>query len=66
LPPYAPNLDLIERYWKFFKKKILYGHFYETFSFFRSTCEAFFPTSDYYKAELRTLLTDNFQIIDSA
>ncbi|WP_090581150.1 transposase [Nitrosomonas sp. Nm58] len=25
LPPYAFNLNLIERYWKFFKKKILYG-----------------------------------------
>jgi transposase len=24
-PPYAPNLNLIERYWKFFKKKILYS-----------------------------------------
>ncbi|HBZ29775.1 MAG TPA: hypothetical protein DEO56_04165 [Nitrosomonas nitrosa] len=23
LPPYASNLNLIERYWKFFKKKIL-------------------------------------------
>jgi transposase len=23
LPPYAPNLNLIERYWKFFKKQIL-------------------------------------------
>ena len=25
LPPYAPNLNLIERYWKLFKKKVLYG-----------------------------------------
>ena len=31
LPPYAPNLNLIERYWKFFKKKVLYGTYYETF-----------------------------------
>jgi hypothetical protein len=34
LPPYALNLNLIERYWKFFKKKILYGRYYETFSLF--------------------------------
>lgn len=66
LPPYAPNLNLIERYWKFFKKKILYGRYYETFSLFKSTCEAFFTASDHYKTELRTLLTDNFQIIGSA
>lgn len=65
LPPYAPNLNLIERYWKFFKKKILYGRYYETFSLFKSTCEAFFTASDHYKTELRTLLTDNFQIIGS-
>ena len=65
LPPYAPNLNLIERYWKFFKKKILYGRYYETFSLFKSTCEAFFTASNYYKAKLRTLLTDNFQIINS-
>ena len=63
LPPYAPNLNLIERYWKFFKKKILYGRYYETFSLFKSACEAFFTTSDHFKTELRTLLTDNFQII---
>ena len=25
LPPYAPNLNLTERYWRFFKKEILYG-----------------------------------------
>jgi transposase len=29
LPPYAPNLNLIERYWWFFKKEILYGKYYE-------------------------------------
>jgi len=25
LPPYAPNLNLIERLWRFFKKRILYS-----------------------------------------
>ena len=42
LPPYAPNLNLIERYWKFFKKKILYNHYFGTFDEFRSACEDFF------------------------
>jgi transposase len=32
LPPYAPNLNLIERFWKFFKKTVLYGRYYETFA----------------------------------
>ncbi|WP_371264204.1 transposase [Nitrosomonas sp. Nm51] len=31
LPPYASNPNLIERYWRFFKKEILYGEYYETF-----------------------------------
>ena len=34
LPPYSPNLNLIERLWKYFRKKVLYNHYYETFSEF--------------------------------
>ena len=64
LPPYAPNLNLIERYWKFFKKKILYGRFSKMLAklFWRNFV---FTASHHYEAELRTLLTDNFQIIGS-
>ena len=29
LPPYSPNLNPIERLWKFFKKKVLYNKYYE-------------------------------------
>ncbi len=29
LPPYSPNLNLIERFWKFFKKKVLYRQYYK-------------------------------------
>ena len=36
LPGYLPNLNLIERLWKFFKKKILYNKYYETFDEFLS------------------------------
>jgi len=38
LPPYSPNLNLIERYWKFFKKKVLYNKYYEKFSEFKEAC----------------------------
>ncbi len=27
LPPYSPNLNLIERFWKFFKRKVLYKRY---------------------------------------
>jgi len=31
LPPYSPNLNLIERLWKFIKKECLYSKYYESF-----------------------------------
>lgn len=64
LPAYSPNLNLIERFWKFFKKKVMYNKYYEKFSVFRKTVEDFFNGGmKKYKSELRTLLTENFQII---
>jgi transposase len=63
LPPYAPNLNLIERLWKFFKKKILYNRYYETFDEFRAACEEFFRNPRKYHRELRSLLTENFAIV---
>jgi len=35
LPPYSPNLNLIKRYWKYFKKTLLYNRYYETFAEFK-------------------------------
>lgn len=63
LPSYAPNLNLIERLWKFFKKKILYNRYYGTFSEFKAACETFFSNPREYHRELRSLLTENFAII---
>jgi len=67
LPPYAPNLNLIERLWKFFKKKVLYNQYYKTFSEFRESCLNFFKKSNLnkFKKELSSLLTDNFQIVSA-
>jgi len=63
LPPYSPNLNLIERLWKFFKKKVLYNKYYETKEKFESACMQFLREIQKYKDELATLLTDNFQIL---
>jgi len=63
LPPYSPNLNLIERYWKFFKKKVLYNQYYPTFSEFEEACKSFFRKKKKYQQELKSLLTENFQII---
>ncbi len=63
LPAYAPNLNLIERLWKFFKKKVLYNRYYESFREFRKACEEFFLNPRKYHRELRSLLTENFEIV---
>ncbi len=63
LPAYAPNLNLIERLWKFFKKKILYNRYYESFDEFTTACEEFFSNPRKYHKELRSLLTENFAIV---
>lgn len=65
LPPYSPNLNLIERLWKFFKKKTTYNTYYEQFSYFRRSCLTFFKNIEKYHKELRTLMTDNFQVIQA-
>jgi len=63
LPSYSPNLNIIERLWKFFKKKVIYNSYYEKFTVFRKYCLDFFRHLKKYRAELQTLMTDNFQLI---
>ena len=63
LPPYSPNLNLIERLWKFFNKKILYNRYYEKFEQFKEAAHQFFDDLSPYRDQLRTLLAENFKII---
>lgn len=63
LPPYAPNLNLIERLWKFFHKKVTYNKYYEKYDQFKTTSLDFFKNMHQYQDELDTLLTENFHII---
>jgi len=62
LPAYSPNLNLIERYWKFFKKKVLNNQYYKTFEEFRQACQDFFQNPKNYLPELTALLTENFHL----
>ena len=62
LPPYSPNLNLIERYWKYFKKKVLNNRYYETFDEFKQACKSFFRKRKKYLPELQRLLAENFHI----
>lgn len=65
LPPYSPNLNIIERLWKFTRKKVLYGKFYESPELFHNAIRTFFEQiNQKHISELETLLTLNFQIIN--
>lgn len=64
LPPYSPNLNIIERLWKFLKKKCLYGRYYDSFRKFKLEISAQlekFNHSNSYINELSSLLSLNFQ-----
>jgi transposase len=65
LPPYSPNLNLIERVWKFIRKRCLNCVYFKNFDLFSnaiSGCIAKFGTE--YRGELETLLAWNFQTLD--
>ena len=62
LPAYSPNLNLIERMWKFVKKKCLYSMYYPDFaSFTKAISECRAKTDNDYKKELSSFLSLNFQ-----
>lgn len=62
LPSYSPNLNLIERFWKFVKKKCLYSKYYESFALFKNAIEKVLENENLeYDEELNSLLTLNFQ-----
>jgi len=60
LPSYSPNLNLIERVWKFVKKKCLYSKYYSDFNTFKNAISDCLEHKT-YKEELDSLLTLKFQ-----
>jgi transposase len=66
LPSYSPNLNLIERLWKFVKKQALYARHYGTFAEFKAAiddCLDNIPTE--HRHQLNTLMTHNFQTFEN-
>ena len=62
LPPYSPNLNLIERIWKFVKRKCLYSKYYSDFTqFVHAISHCLDRTSGEYKKELDSFLSLKFQ-----
>ena len=66
LPSYSPNLNLIERLWKFVKKKALHCRHHTNYADFHAAidrCLDQLPTS--HKAAIDALVTLNFQTFES-
>lgn len=63
LPSYSPNLNLIERFWGYLKKKVVFNKYFPTFADFRASISKFLRTLGSHKRALATLLTDKFHFI---
>ena len=63
MPPYSPNLNIIERLWKILKKKVVYNKFYLKFEDFRNQVIHFLDNQIWKEKEFEKILSDNFQII---
>ena len=69
LPPYSPNLNPIERLWKWMKERVLYNTYYPEFEDFRSAVFGFFTILSNLSAEsvlgqdFRSRVRDKFKPI---
>jgi transposase len=67
LPSYSPNLNLIERLWRFTKRQALYGRYHPTFADFRAAIEdTLSQLSTTHADKLASLMTLNFQEFENA
>ncbi|WP_220017790.1 transposase [Candidatus Rhabdochlamydia oedothoracis] len=65
LPPYSPDLNLIERLWRFMNKKVRNNRYYEKFLDFKKAICAFFENIPKYREELQPLLSRKFCLVKS-
>lgn len=64
LPPYSPNLNIIERLWRLMRKEVINSIYYDTYAKFKIGVTKFLDNSKDYKSELRSLLTLNFRTVE--
>ncbi len=68
LPSYSPNLNIIERLWKWVKKDCLYSKYHAKFSDFKTAIDRTFGNlpAKKYQEELNKFLNLKFQLFDNA
>jgi transposase len=62
LPTYSPNLNLIERLWRFLRKEAL-QRWHETFESMESAVAGVLDHLEKYRKELRSLMTERFRLV---
>lgn len=64
LPSYSPNLNLIERLWKFIRKQCLNSKYYESYDLFHAAIRSCLSEigAGAHASELKTLLSLKFQM----
>jgi transposase len=63
IPAYSPNVNLIERLWKFMRAKAL-CRWHKTFDDMQTAVSEVMDHLEDYRGELQTLMTEKFHIID--
>lgn len=64
LPSYSPNLNPIERLWKFMPAKVIDSVYYPVFSVFKDAVMAFLSQLEPYRIQLERLLVLRFAIVN--
>ena len=65
LPPYSPNLNLVERLWLLFNKSVIYNKFHPTLADFKSAINDFFAALPAMKETLASLLIPKFHLFST-
>ncbi len=66
LPTYSPNLNLIERFWRFAKKRLVGNKYYKEYKTFRAGVFRFLNNVDRDEEDLKSLMVEKFQIVSPA